>query len=368
MSHMLTRMFAALLSLMSAGVVSTALAEQARLVLPQTEDSNVSLRLGQKDLASSDPRQILQVFVGPASTCCAGKSPMAGRYAINERVVTFDPAFDLVTGQTYTVRAAKDGSLTEFTLGSDTPAVAPEVRAVYPSGPVIPENTLRFYIHFSAPMQPHQVADFIQLVNAEGVADTAAFMSFKQELWSADRTRLTLLMDPGRIKRGVAQNLAMGHALEAGQTYSIVIADGWPSALGGEGTARFEHSFLVGPALRQLPRTDLWRVTAPQRNTRDALAIRFDRPFDHALLQRALTVISAEGGVIEGDITLNLDQTGWQFVPAEPWRDHRVELVVDARLEDVAGNNFRDLLDHAAGTGLRDIDHQVVSVPLLAAP
>ena len=85
-----------------------------------------------------------------------------------------------------------------------------EVTAICPSAGTIPENTLRFYIHFSAPMQPHCATESIALVDAADVADGAAFMTFKQELWNEDRTRLTLLMDSRRIKRGVVKNVALG--------------------------------------------------------------------------------------------------------------------------------------------------------------
>jgi hypothetical protein len=38
--------------------------------------------------------------------------------------------------------------------------------------------------------------------------------------------------------------------------------------------------------------------------------------------------------------------------------------VVDARLEEVAGNNFRDLLDHSVEADLKSIDHIALDIPL----
>ncbi|MBX2801790.1 MAG: hypothetical protein KTR31_29190 [Myxococcales bacterium] len=35
----------------------------------------------------------------------------------------------------------------------------------------------------------------------------------------------------------------------------------------------------------------------------------------------------------------------WRFTPDEAWASGELWLVVDSALEDVAGNNFRDLLD-----------------------
>ena len=75
------------------------------------------------------------------------------------------------------------------------PARPTKVTQIQPSSSQTPENTLRFYLYFAQPMKPNVAFNYIKLVNAAGEEDNAAFMKFKQELWSADRKRLTLLMD-----------------------------------------------------------------------------------------------------------------------------------------------------------------------------
>ncbi len=318
---------------------SAALANEGSVILPEQPADPVILIS-----ASTDE---FRVYVGTPDECCAGRSPLAGRYEHQGQGVRFTPAFDFVEGQTYTVLS--DGVLTAFTLGK-ADLTAPEVVAIYPSGDAIPENTLRFYIHFSAPMQPHLAADKIKLINANGVEDTAAFMTFKQELWNADRTRLTLLMDPGRIKRGVAQNRELGPALEEGRSYSLVVDSGWPSVTGVEKTMRFEKAFQVSAPLRTLPNPEQWDVSSPGMITREPLVITFDRPFDQLGLATAITLLDSDGRIIDGQVQIERNQTQWRFEPRNPWTGGHIEVVVDAQLEDVAGNNFRDLLDHALGT------------------
>ena len=127
-----------------------AVAEQGNLLLPQRSGDPVVLEGTAPDM---------QVFVGPQSGCCDGKAPMAGRVVSEQGRTVFTPAFGFVEGQTYTLRTG--AGLTEFTI---TAAMQdPQVLAIFPSGPEIPENTLRFYIHFATPMQPHMAmggADF----------------------------------------------------------------------------------------------------------------------------------------------------------------------------------------------------------------
>ena len=346
---------------------SAALADDGSLILPRNQDDPVimSLQAAPQALGGAD---ILQVFVGPPDACCVGKTPMAGTYNLVGRTVTFDPAFDFIAGQTYTVQSRDGGfSLTCFAINSDGDIPAPKVLAIYPSGSVIPENTLRFYIQFSTPMMPHRADGFIKLLDANGDPDSAAFMSFTQELWNEDRTRLTLLMDPGRIKRGVAQNVALGPALLAGNQYSIVVDGGWPAAIGTQNAPWFEHAFTVSEALRSLPDIDLWQVQPPTLGSAEPLVIAFDRPFDQQQAQTAISVLDMDGQQISGAVTLTENERMWRFAPDAPWAAPRLQISVNTRFEDVAGNNFRDLLDHALGTAENPKDQQIMIIDLPVA-
>lgn len=347
---------------------SASLAQGGGLIFPSGSENAVVLSLQTVPIDRELP-DILQVFVGPVDACCAGKTPIAGTYDLSGNTLTFDPAFDFIAGQPYTVQS-RDGavSLSSFVIAPERGLRVPEVVAIYPSGPTLPENTLRFYIQFSTPMMPHRADEFIKLMDATGKADTAAFMSFTQELWSEDRTQLTLLMDPGRIKRGVAQNLTLGPALLEGHQYSIVVDGGWPSALGGQDVSRFQQSFSVSPALRNLPDVGLWRFQPPTRDTDMPLIITFDRPFDQQLAQGAITVNDADGRRISGNVVLEKHEHQWQFKPDAPWSASKIQIVVDTRLEDVAGNNFRDLLDHALGTSSAADNQDMITIDLSLDP
>lgn len=343
---------------------SAALAQEGSLTLPVRPGDAVALTLTD-GLSDQDASSLLRVFVGSPKTCCAGRTPIAGTYSVDGQTVIFDPAFEFITGQIYTAKTmGTESSLAAFAIPADSDISTPEVVAIYPSGPDIPENTLRFYIQFSAPMMPHRAYEFIKLLDVNGKADTAAFMSFTQELWSEDRTQLTLLMDPGRIKRGVAQNVELGPALLEGNRYSIVIEEGWPSANGGQEAPRFEQPFVVSAALRSLPDVSFWRVDPPTLATRDPLIISFDRPFDQQLARSAIAVRDADSQVVSGTVSIEASEKRWRFRPDDVWTSSTLTLVVGAHLEDVAGNNFWDLLDHAVGTNAKIGDHHEILLEL----
>ena len=357
-------------------ICSATAAFEGDFYLPEQAESNVVFELsGEQPVV--DPSDVFQVFVGSNAVCCEGSLPIAGRYSIEERTVTFDPAFDFIEGQHYTVKiSGKDGALVEdanaasthfideFTIKRSNENVNPEVVAIYPSGDQVPENTLRFYIHFSTPMRPNVSSDFIKLLDASGAVDTAAFMTFKQELWSEDRKRLTLLMDPGRIKRGVSQNLALGPALQEGRTHSIVVNAGWPTANDAQEMPRFESVFTTSKALRTIPDPENWTIVSPKYMSSEPLLIEFDRPFDSELLLSGITVLDENGQAIAGVISLEKNERAWRFDRKGLWQNSQIQIAVDPLLEDVAGNNFFELLDHSLGAPVTTPNQLVISVKL----
>ena len=330
---------------------SIAQANENGISLPQNGSDPVSLHFAEGAVAWEDAKalEILQVFVGATTPCCEGRTPVAGRYVIQGASLSFTSAFGFEPGQDYVVRIRISGEverLLPFRVKSQAAQIDAAVTQIFPSGDTLPENVLRFYIHFSTPMTPHVAFDFIKLRDAPGNVDDAAFMRFKQELWNEDRKRLTVLMDPGRIKREVATNLELGPALREGQQYTLSVGGGWPSADGVSVLPAFSKEFTVTAPLRELPNVELWHATSPCRGTTEPLSITFDRPFDRHLLSRGIRVFGADGQVVDGMVYVDGGERTLSFTPNGPWTDANLSVVAAPELEDVAGNNFRDLLDH----------------------
>jgi hypothetical protein len=331
----------------------------ANVRLPRRANDPVVLDLAESESGHqpADLGECVAVFVGQADSYHDRRLPVAGRYERHGDSLSFTPAFGFVPGQDYVVRSRRNCQshlFTEFRIPRHRPAVPALVTDVYPSSDVLPENVLRFYVHFSMPMTPHRAFDYVTLRDASGVADRAAFMKFKQELWNADRTRLTVLIDPGRIKRGVATNLALGPALLEGNRYELTIDEGWPSADRCSTLPSFSKSFLVAGALRTRPDVERWIWRTPQPGTRETLDIIFDRPFDRHRLDTALDVVGSDGTAIDGTSLIGESERSWSFTPNQPWSAGDWRISVDDTLEDVAGNNFRELLDREVPSGSND--------------
>jgi hypothetical protein len=220
---------------------------------------------------------------------------------------------------------------------------SPEVPVrISPQAKVLPANTLRFYLHFPRSGEAHFDRDHLWLLNEEEQAVRDPFLVLPQELWSADGRRLTVLMEPGRIKRGLGGDPSHEPALVAGRTYSLVV-----TALGQTARRTFQVS---DPVLAAVDETR-WRLVSPATGSLDPAVVHFDRVMDAALCEDEIGVLTPAGEVIQTRMSLAPGGTAAQLIPSLPWRAGEYRLVVSERLEDVCGNRLGEALDHDLGAG-----------------
>jgi hypothetical protein len=274
---------------------------------------------------------------------------MAGSYEVVGDAVRFTPLYALRPGLKYQAQFFPPPPGPEFSprlikKEISIPALPPgeptKVAAVYPSAAALPENQLRFYLHFSAPMRQGEAYSHVKLLKADGKPVERAFLEIGEELWDTSGKRLTLLFDPGRVKQGLKPREEFGPIIVAGQEYRLVIDKAWRDAAGQPLTAGFEKRFKAGPMIDVAIDPKQWKVTPPAAGTREPLIVRFARPLDRALLEWAIAVENAAGKSIDGAIAVADDERRWEFCPDQPWESGSFSLVVDTTLEDSAGNNL----------------------------
>ena len=208
----------------------------------------------------------------------AGLPPVLGSYRVEADVLRFEPRFPFVPGLRYRavfqpgLLPGREGArpaaaalpvTVEFALPKPVPVVPTVVRQVYPSRSTLPENQLKFYLHFNAPMSQGNVYDFIHLLDADGKEIDGAFLKLDEELWDREGLRLTLLIDPGRIKRDVGPREGFGPVLEAGKTYRLVIDARWPDAEGRPLKEPYQKTFRTTAADVACPDLKTWRIRPP---------------------------------------------------------------------------------------------------------
>ena len=310
--------------------------------LSQTELS--SLR-AQHDAA--DWLSLLRVTVGEAPI--DGLPPVQGRYAVTESGLSFTPLFPFDPGRAYLVAfdpahlphprpSGPISSVVRLTALASSPTTT--VTAMYPSGELLPENTLRLYLEFSAPMGNAGALDFVRLLDERGQDVPVPFLPLQADFWNAEHTRYTLFFDPGRVKQGILPNQQLGRPMSAGHQYTIEVSADWHDAHGQPLAAPYRRRFRVGPAeTRPLSMTN-WRISPPPADTREPLIVTFPAALDHGLLSRAIALEGAGGTAVDGDVVLEAGDTRWVFRPRASWSPGEYRLVAQSILEDPAGNRI----------------------------
>lgn len=275
---------------------------------------------------------------------------VAGAFAVTGDAVEFTPAYPFDPGREYEVRfdpsklpqpRAEVVVARRVSLPAG-PARAPAtvVSAIHPSAGTWPENLLRFYIHFSAPMSRSSSVGFVRLVDDRGAEVADALLEMDVDLWNDDRTRCTVFFDPGRVKRGIRPNRELGRALRSGRRYAIVVDAAWKDQWGLPLKSAFRHEFTAGPPVEKGISTADWRVTPPAAGTQGAVEIAFAWPLDRALAERMIGVLGPDSRPIAGAVAVEPGELRWRFTPGSPWRAGAYQIVIDQSLEDVSGNQI----------------------------
>ncbi len=269
--------------------------------------------------------------------------PMLGAYSVEGGTLTFRPRFAPAPGvrsRAVFHLSGKPEVVAMFEAKKADTAPSTWVEQVYPTTGLLPDNQLKFYLHFSAPMSRGEAWKHIRLLDQSGTAVELPFLEVDQELWDRDYRRLTVLFDPGRIKRGLVPLADVGPAIEEGKEYTLVIDRGWHDGRGAMLVSDFRKPFRVGPADRTPPDPAQWKLNAPMAGTSDPLVVIFPKPMDYALSMR---LVEVEG--VAGRIAVERNETEWRFVPNQPWKPGPYRLKVDTSLEDLAGNRIGRAFD-----------------------
>jgi hypothetical protein len=289
--------------------------------------------------AGADVRVHPGVAVAPG-----GLPPMAGRLVRDGGDLCFVPRFAFLDGTAYTVTVQGAPAATLIRARPDRLATT-EVTGIRPTAAQVPRNLLRLYVWFSAPMSEGYAAGHVRLAGDGGGTIAGALLPTEHELWDASRRRLTVLLDPARIKRGLAGHRGAGYPLRSGEPFRLVVDSGLRDAQGLPLRAAAQRRYEVGRDERRHVDPGGWGLTVPPTGTFDPLQVTFGRPLDHGLLARCLHVAGPDGQLVDGTPRTGPEEQSWQLVPRQAWAPGSHQLIVDPVLEDLAGNSVSRVFD-----------------------
>jgi hypothetical protein len=137
-------------------------------------------QLQETNWQADDWHKLLSVYAGQGDFVADMSVPaMLGSYRIEDGLIRFQPKFPLERGVAYRavfrparlpggvdIRSADVVSKFHLPTAQHNPTTV--VAHVYPSADVLPENLLKFYVHFSAPMRRGHIYDYIHLLTKPG--------------------------------------------------------------------------------------------------------------------------------------------------------------------------------------------------------
>jgi hypothetical protein len=308
-------------------------------------------KLARASLTQEQWQGLFSVYVNLESPALQGDRPaVLGSYQVDSKALRFVPKYPLAAGLGYRAvfnpaklpdhAASEKAIVSALALAKEASAADTVVQQVYPTADRLPENQLKFYLHFSAPMSRGESYRHIHLLDSAGKAIDLPFLELDEELWDPEGKRFTLFFDPGRIKRGLKPREEVGPALEEGKSYTLVIDSQWQDAQGSPLKESFRKAFSVSAPDDRQPDVNTWKIQPAPAGSSKPLLILFPKPMDHALLQRTIVLLDASGQKVAGTIAVGKEEKSWQFNPQKPWQASKYMLSVDRTLEDLAGNSL----------------------------
>ena len=139
--------------------------------------------------------------------------------------------------------------------------------------------------------------------------------------------------------------MTMGPIFELGHHYTIIVSENWKDAHGISLGSDYEKSLYILPADRNRVDPFQWILTPVTAGTLDKLTISFGEVLDPGLVSRMITLVLENGTLVPGNSSSTESHDAWQFIPETHWKRGDYLLMVDAKLEDLAGNSVGQIFE-----------------------
>jgi hypothetical protein len=282
----------------------------------------------------------LQVFIASSSS-----TPMLGELRSTDSGYLFTPVVPFSKGQSYEIRG-NGVILANFMVAPPLAKELGELAAIYPTRDTVPENLLKIYLQFSQPMQQvGEALNFIKVTDETIGEEIIVFLELESELWNKAHDRLTLWLDPGRIKTDLIPNKEKGLPILAGREYTLHISKEWKTALGLPLKKDYTKKLVVTARDSNKPNPDNWEILPPAAGEKGHLQIIFEEPMDAILAKETLIIKDDDGQLVPGDFVLGKHEKSILFKPVNDWNKGYYNILTESKLEDMAGNNLDRLFD-----------------------
>lgn len=276
--------------------------------------------------------------------------------------IFFEPLIPLTRGLSYEI-TVRNQSLDTIEIPLPENDEPPLLTSIYPSQDTIPQNLLKMYLQFSAPMQEGRPLSYVAILNAGKDTVASVFLDLQPALWNREGTLLTLWLDPGRIKRDLQPNQRMGEPLQLAMHFQLVIRGEWKDVRGVMLGRNYYKDLYVAARDSISPVPESWSIRVPEAGTQNPLVLTFGESLDAILLQEAIHILDDQGERLTGTVKLSSEEAVYSFTPDTHWKGGRYRIRCESRLEDLAGNNLNRLFDRDVREGKADLAREAFELP-----
>ncbi|MEB3346499.1 Ig-like domain-containing protein [Aquimarina gracilis] len=298
------------------------------IALTETVDSSASFKVYKGELSEKNVHTA---------------TPILGSIISKKESSRFTPLIPFTFNQKYTV--VYNGVVDYFEINPPKDYERLSIEAIYPSSRKLPSNVLKWYIRFSKSIDQTNPYDHIHFLTASGDTIRKAILNLENALISEDRKLLTVWIDPGRQKRGLIPNQQLGAVFEEGKEYSLVITQEFKDKEGIPLKQNQIHQFIITTSDRKQPNVNSWKIRSPEVGTISELKIDFKEQMDYGSMLNRITLLNPDKKKVTGDLKLIKNESTLVLKPHKPWIKGEYEIVIDSRIEDLAGNNLNRLFD-----------------------
>lgn len=268
-------------------------------------------------------------------------TPIAGTWT-SDSVLSFRPAVPLRNATNYRLML---GDLEYLQFTTPASVSSPKLQRILPDRDMVPSNLLKINLVFSEPMTESGGIEALSLFDLTDDKEIQnPFLSMSTELWNTTGDTLTVWIDPGRVKRDLIPNKTLGPVLVAGHCYEIRVSKQMRSANGAELEASFVQSFCASQPDRNSPIPEKWSVQAPSEKGQP-LIVRFNESLNPSSILHYVSILDDQRNILPGYIDVSTKGDGFEFVPINGWKIGEYIVLIDSKLEDLAGNQLHRLFD-----------------------
>lgn len=294
---------------------------------------------------SISPEEVLKVYVEDLNpNKLTNRTSILGTYMRLPGKIIFNPLVPFSESLPY-LAVFSDTVSYQFKFKPPVDRSKTALLKIIPATDSVPANLLKIYLKFSRPMREGEVYQRVRLSDEHGNPLNNPFVPLQPELWDSSGQRITLWLDPGRVKRALGSRDTYGPVIEKGRIYHLSVDSAWKDYHGHFLKNEYSKHFFVNKEDRKKPDTRLWKLVLPEPFTLDPLTVEFGEAMDLATSQKAFTVLTIEKVIIRGITEISEDQRNWRFMPESQWKPGGFQLRVLSSIEDLAGNNLNRVFD-----------------------